>query len=226
MSIAENIALVKSRIEQTALRVNRNPVSITLIAVTKYSGITQINEAINAGITDIGENRVQDAREKFPLLAGKVTKHLIGSLQTNKVKSALEEFDFIHSVDRIELVAEIAKQADKMGKQVKFLIQLNISGEKTKHGINPDELPALLDKTQSHPHLLPVGLMTIAPVAAEPEEVRPLFRSLKEILQSNAQNVKSPGDWRFLSMGMSQDFEVAIEEGANFIRVGTALFRE
>lgn len=217
--------MVKSRIEQAARKVNRDPSSITLIAVTKYTGIEQINEAIRAGITDIGENRVQDARRKFPCLAGKVVKHLIGSLQTNKVKNALEEFDLIHSVDRFELIVEIARQADKLGRKVKFLIQVNISGETTKHGLKPDELPIILEKINSFPNLTPVGLMTIAPLVNDPEEVRWIFRSLKNILHDNAPNVKSP-EWKYLSMGMSQDYEVAIEEGANFVRIGTALFKE
>jgi pyridoxal phosphate enzyme (YggS family) len=222
MHIAANIEQIQEQVKIAAARAGRDPADIKIIAVTKYTGIDEMNEAIRAGITDIAENRVQDATAKFPLLEGQVTKHLIGTLQTNKVKYALKEFDLIHSVDRIELIEALSKEAIKYEHQVKFLLQVNISGESTKHGLNPVDLPVILDKISSFPNLLPMGLMTIAPQVNEMELVRPIFRRLKNLFES----AKSCGDnWRYLSMGMSQDYQVAIEEGANMIRIGTAIFK-
>ena len=176
MSIENNIKQIQAQVNNAAAKVSRDPAAIKIIAVTKYTGVDRINEAIRAGITDIAENRVQDAIAKFPLLAGTVTRHLIGTLQTNKVKTALVEFDLIHSVDRIELIEAMAKEAAKLQRQVEFLIQLNISGEATKHGLYPGDLPILLDKVSHLDNLIPAGLMTIAPLVDEPEQIRPIFR--------------------------------------------------
>jgi pyridoxal phosphate enzyme (YggS family) len=224
MSIQSNLVQIKEQIRIAAGRAGRDPAAIKLIAVTKYTGVDRINEAIGAGVTDIAENRVQDGVAKFPLLEKSVTRHLIGTLQTNKVKTALSTFDLIHSVDRLELIEALAKEAAKLERQVKFLLQLNISGESTKHGLHPDDLPGVLAKIRSFNHLIPVGLMTIAPLVdkAEQDQVRPIFRRLKNIFeQSEADNP----EWRYLSMGMSQDYQVAVEEGANMLRIGTAIFK-
>jgi pyridoxal phosphate enzyme, YggS family len=223
MSIAENLKQIRTQIKAAADRSGRDPAMVKLIAVTKYTGIDNINEAIQAGVTDIAENRIQDAVAKFPLLEGTVTRHLIGTLQTNKIKTALKEFDMIHSVDRIELIEALAKEADKMGKQVELLLQLNISGEVTKHGLNPADLPALLDKIHTFVNLRPMGLMTIAPLTIDPEQVRPIFRRLKSLFDESAKTCDTY--WRYLSMGMSQDYQVAVEEGANMVRIGTAIFK-
>lgn len=225
MSISDNVLTIKTQVDEAARRVNRDPASIKIIAVTKYVDTAAMNAVIRAGISDIGENRIQDAVVKFPLLQGNVTKHLIGSLQTNKVKAALAEFDLIHSVDRPELVRELAKQAEKLGKTVRFLIQLNISGEVTKHGLEPAGLSELLKVVRDYRQLIPCGLMTIAPLTENAAAARPVFRRLKELFHEAAIDFNLGPNWHYLSMGMSQDFEVAIEEGANLVRIGSAIFR-
>lgn len=226
MNIHENLQLIQTRIRESALKANRDPAKITMIAVTKYVTMDRINEALRCGITDIAENKVQDGVSKFPLLEKEVTKHLIGNLQTNKVKKALETFDLIHSVDREELVLELAKQADKISRPIKFLVQVNISKEISKHGIYADELFGLLDRINGFPKLLPVGLMTMAPFEAGPEEARAIFRGLRQLFEEVAHRspVNLSTEWRYLSMGMSQDYPQAVEEGANLLRIGTALF--
>lgn len=225
MSIVANLQEIHKRIEYSAAKVNRDPNEIRIIAVTKYVDVDRINEAINAGITEIGENRVQDGASKFPLLSGNVVKHMIGTLQTNKVKQALGLFDLIHSVDRVNLVAELTKQAAKMGKRVEVLVQLKLTAEETKHGISSDELPGLISQIQSSSYLIPTGLMTIGPLTDDPESVRPVFRRMREIFTEAARNLKLGPNWRYLSMGMSQDYQVAVEEGANLLRIGTAIFK-
>jgi pyridoxal phosphate enzyme (YggS family) len=226
MSIRENLQTIQARIRESALKAHRDPAEITMIAVTKYVTVERMNEAIRCGITDIAENKVQDGVSKFPLLERDVTKHLIGTLQTNKVKKALENFDLIHSVDREELVLELAKQAAKLDRQIKFLIQVNVSKEESKHGVFADELFGLLDRINGFPNLLPVGLMTMAPLQAGPEDTRAIFRGLRQLFQEVARRslVASGTEWRYLSMGMSQDYPQAVEEGANLLRIGTALF--
>ncbi len=225
MSISDNVLTIKTQVDEAARRVNRDPASIKIIAVTKYVDTAAMNAVIRAGIPDIGENRIQDAIVKFPMLQGNVTKHLIGSLQTNKVKTALAEFDLIHSVDRPELVRELAKQAEKLGMTVRFLIQLNISGEATKHGLEPAGLSELLKLIQEYRQLIPCGLMTIAPLAENAAAARPVFQRLNELFHEAAVRFNLGPSWQYLSMGMSQDFEVAIEEGANLVRIGSAIFR-
>lgn len=225
MSIAANLDEIRKQINHSALKVNRDPKSIRLIAVTKYVSVAEMNEAIKAGVNEIGENRVQDGIAKFPFLLGKVTKHMIGTLQTNKVKPALEHFDLIHSVDRISLVNELAKQSAKIQKKVEVLIQLNLTGEATKHGIRADELPGLIERIYSSEYLIPAGLMTMGPMTEDPETVRPIFRRMRIIFEDAARDLKLGPNWRYLSMGMSQDYQVAVEEGANLLRIGTAIFK-
>jgi pyridoxal phosphate enzyme (YggS family) len=223
MSIENNLHQIQTQVKIAAARANRDPATIKIIAVTKYTGVDKINEAIRAGVTDIAENRVQDGVAKFPLLESTVTRHLIGTLQTNKVKTALLEFDMIHSVDRIELIEALAKEAAKLQRQVKFLIQLNISGEATKHGLHPADLKGILDKIRNFDNLIPAGLMTIAPLVDEPEQIRPVFRHLKTFFDESAKECSV--HWQYLSMGMSQDYPIAVEEGANLLRIGTAIFK-
>lgn len=226
MSIGDNLQTIKTRIRQSALKANRNPAEITIVAVTKYVTVDRINEALRCGITDIGENKVQDGLHKFPLLDQEVTRHLIGTLQTNKVKKALEIFDLIHSVDREELVLELAKQAAQRNRPIKFLIQVNISKESSKHGIDSDELFGLLDRIHGFPYLSPAGLMTMAPFDAGPEVTKEVFRGLRLLFEEAGRRyfIESGNEWRYLSMGMSRDYPQAVEEGANLVRIGTALF--
>ncbi len=228
MGVSENLAAIREQVRNSAVKANRDPAGITIIAVTKYVDVNRINEALHAGITHIAENRVQDGAAKIPLLEQEVTKHLIGTLQTNKVKKALEIFDLIHSVDREELILELAKQAGKLDRQCQFLIQVNISKEISKHGINPEQLGGLLDRIQSYPLLQPVGLMTMAPLGVGPEATRSIFRCLRILFEDISRNPDyklNGANWRYLSMGMSQDFPEAVEEGANLLRIGTAIFQ-
>lgn len=225
MSIEANLQEIRNRIRHSASKVNRDPNEIRIIAVTKYVQVNQINEAIKAGITEIGENRVQDGVSKFPFLSGNVVKHMIGTLQTNKVKQALGLFDLFHSVDRASLIDELTKQATKLDKRVEVLVQLNLTAEETKHGISLDELPGLINRIRSSSYLAPVGLMTIGPLTDDPESVRPVFRRMREIFTEAARNLELGPNWRYLSMGMSQDYQVAVEEGANLLRIGTAIFK-
>lgn len=226
MSVSNNLVIIYDKIKASAIRANRNPDAITLIAVTKYVPIPQINEAIAWGVRHVAENRVQEGIKKFPALNGSVTKHLIGTLQTNKVKAALECFDLVHSVDRWALVEELAKQTEKREQPIYFLVQLNLSGELSKHGLSADELDPFLDKLSHFPRLVPCGLMTMAPLGDEPEQSRPLFRRLRQLFETVAQRPGYEDHWRYLSMGMSQDYTVAVEEGANLLRVGTAIFKD
>jgi pyridoxal phosphate enzyme (YggS family) len=204
--------------------VNRNSEEIKLVAVTKTANIEQIEEAINAGVKIIGENKIQEAKKKYQILNADIEWHLVGHLQTNKAKYAVEIFNCIHSVDSIKLAQEIDKRSLQFGKIMDVLVEVNVSGEESKYGIKPEEVEAFLKDISEFPRIRVRGLMTIAPIVEDKEEVRPYFRKLrelsKEIKSKNIKNVKMD----YLSMGMTEDFEVAIEEGANMVRVGRGIF--
>ncbi|MBO8142353.1 MAG: YggS family pyridoxal phosphate-dependent enzyme [Firmicutes bacterium] len=223
-NLAENLKRVRERIAAGAERSGRDPASVTLIAVTKGVDAETICKAIDAGVTDIGENRVQEARDKFPSLPAGVRKHMIGHLQSNKVRHCLELFDMIHSVDRLSLVEELSRRAAARGLVVPVLVQVNVAGEATKHGVEPEALLPFVKRAAGLPGVQIRGLMTMAPYSADPEDARPVFRGLarlaREVAEADVPGVKM--EW--LSMGMSNDFEVAVEEGANMVRIGTALF--
>lgn len=223
-NIASNVAAVRAAIAEAAREAGRRPEEIRLVAVTKGRTVEEIREALAAGITDLGENRVQEAMQKYPAIGKAATWHMIGTLQTNKVKHALQFADLIHSLDRLALAQELEKQASRLGRRVPVLVQVNVSGEATKHGIRPDELFRFLEAIAPLEHLEVQGLMTIAPIATDPEEVRPVFAALREL----AEKVRAQGfprvEMRWLSMGMSGDFVAAIREGANMVRIGTAIF--
>ncbi|MBM3199939.1 YggS family pyridoxal phosphate-dependent enzyme [Candidatus Woesearchaeota archaeon] len=191
------------------------PSHVKLIAVTKTRTVEEINEAIRAGVNCIGENRVKEAEEKFNLLL-KVEKHMIGSLQTNKVKLAVELFDMIQSVDSLKLAKEIDKRCAAIHKVMPVLIEVNIGNEKNKHGINPEDVKNFLLELSSLKHISVQGLMCVAPML-EPEQVRPYFKKMKQLFDSI-------GNLKWLSMGMSNDYKIAIEEGSNMVRIGTLLF--
>ena len=194
------------------------------MAVTKTATMGQIEEAINAGVKIIGENRVQDAKEKYQILTAGIEWHLIGHLQTNKVKYAVEIFNCIHSVDSIKLAQEIDKRSKQFGKIMDVLVEVNVSGEESKYGIKPEEVKPFIKNISEFLRIKVRGLMTIAPIVKDKEEVRPYFRKLrelsKEIKSKNIENVKMD----YLSMGMTEDFEIAIEEGANMVRIGRGIF--
>jgi len=184
----------------------------------------QIEEAINAGVKIIGENRVQDAKEKYQILTAGIEWHLIGHLQTNKVKYAVEIFNCIHSVDSIKLAKEIDKYSLQFGKITNILVEVNVSGEETKYGIKSEEVETFLKEISEFPRIRIRGLMTIAPIVEDKEEVRPYFRKLREISKEiENRNIKNV-EMKYLSMGMTEDFEIAIEEGANMVRIGRGIF--
>jgi pyridoxal phosphate enzyme (YggS family) len=225
--IRERIARVRERVERAALRAGRSPGEVCVIAISKTQPASAISEAVAAGLRDIGENYVQEARAKAPLVAGPVVWHLVGALQRNKVKHALELFSWIHTLDRPELALELEKRAAAANREgVNVLIEVNLGNEPTKAGASERALAELLEVAASCSHLAVRGLMTIQPPSPDPEEARPFFRRLRELLEFwRAQRIPRLA-LEHLSMGMSEDFEVAIEEGATMVRIGRAIFGE
>jgi pyridoxal phosphate enzyme (YggS family) len=228
MAIADALKLVHKNIMQSAAKAGRNPDLIQLIVVSKTVDIQSIKEAILAGATILGENRVQEAREKITELRAQlpdinVEWHLIGSLQKNKAKAAVQLFDLIHSVDSASLADELNRHAVNMGKPQRILAQVKLSDESTKHGVDEDEIMALLDKIMELDNIALEGLMTIPPFFDNPEDARPYFKRLKDIADKA---LKKGYPIKELSMGMSNDYTVAIEEGATMVRVGTFIFGE
>ncbi len=221
MPIAENIKNLKDRVIAAARRANRNADSIQIIAVTKTVSIPMIEEAIAQGITIIGENRVQEAKTKHAVIGDRVTWHMVGHLQTNKVKDAVKIFSLIHSLDSLKLAREIEK---KTSSKIGCLIEVNTSQESTKYGIQPDDALSFYEALRNFKNIEIKGLMTIGPGWAieDKEASRPCFRTLASLKGSIEKQCKC--SLPILSMGMTSDYEIAIEEGANMIRVGTAIF--
>ena len=224
MSVAENFKIIQDRIAAAAKRAGRDPSSVKLVTVTKTIDHDRIRQAVAAGAAVLGENRVQEAKEKIEALGGIASWHLIGHLQTNKAKYAVKLFDLIHSVDTIELARELDRQAGKIGKKQNVLIEVNIAGEASKAGMAVREAPALVREAALLRNLSVQGLMTMPPFSEDPEASRPYFRVLRELAETIARENVSGLSMGELSMGMSGDFEVAIEEGATLVRVGTAIF--
>jgi pyridoxal phosphate enzyme (YggS family) len=223
----ENILTIRQRIARASSNINQDPGRITVVAVAKGRALEQIKEVIEAGITDIGENRVQEAVLKYDSVratpyAVQPKWHMVGHLQTNKVKDAVRIFDLIQSVDSLRLAEEIDKHASRTGKTQNILIEIKTSSEDSKSGLNPDGAIEVIKVIGKLKNINILGLMTIAPLAADPEDVRPYFRKLKELL--NNLNLILNTQYSILSMGMTDDFEVAIEEGANMVRLGRAIF--
>ncbi|MFC1510522.1 YggS family pyridoxal phosphate-dependent enzyme [Candidatus Omnitrophota bacterium] len=229
--ISSNLSVIKQNIAAICEKIGRDPQEITLVGVTKYSEAPEVIEAIRAGVTHIGENRVQDARSKFPLIdeAGlSVTKHMIGHLQTNKVKHVLDLFDVIQSVDSLKLAAEIEKQSAARNKQTQILVQINTSGESQKFGSDKALAYQLIEQICAFKHIKIMGLMAMAPFVDDDARVRQCFRDLKIIFDGCAQKYPDHDrmTMKYLSMGMSGDYPKAIEEGANMVRIGSAIFKE
>ncbi len=224
VNLQENIRRVQERIRRAAERVGRAPDEITLVAVSKTFPASIINEAIRLGIRHIGENRVQEARQKFPEVDPAATRHMVGYLQRNKVKYAVQLFDMIQSVDRYPLAEEIHKRCEKLGKVMPVLIEVNTSGEASKSGCAPEEALSLLEQVDALPHLQVRGFMTIAIFSDDPEKVRPCFVKLRKIYEEARARQWQHARIDTLSMGMSSDFEIAIEEGSTMVRIGTAIF--
>jgi pyridoxal phosphate enzyme (YggS family) len=212
------------RIAAAARRAGRRPDEVTLLVSTKGRSLAEIDEAIRAGVRIVGENRVQEAETKYPHLMGRVRLHMIGHLQRNKVKEALRIFDMIHSVDSLRLAEEIEKAGGRMGKIVPVLLEVNVSGEESKFGVRPEGIRPMLERISRMKAVRVEGLMTMSPLADDPEKSRPIFRRLKELASEIAGEEFSGVAMDRLSMGMTQDFEAAVEEGATIVRVGTAIF--
>lgn len=226
MSIATNLKHIEERILSAAKRSNRNPDSVRLVAVSKTQPADAVRAALEAGQQVFGENYVQEFLEKAQQLPESVEWHFIGSLQSNKVKYLVGRTCLIHSVDRLSLAQEIDRQWGKTGKSCNILLQVNISREATKSGTTSEDLLQLAREVSLLPHVRIRGLMTMPPFFDEPERARPYFRELKK-LSDVLSSEKIPGiSMEELSMGMSGDFEVAIEEGATLVRVGSAIFGE
>ncbi len=222
-TIAENLDSVRKRIEAACERPGRNPAEIMLVAVTKTVLPEQMNEAIEAGVTQIGENRVREAWEKYPHVRP-VTWHLVGHLQTNKVKRALQLFEWIHSVDSFHLAEKIEHESAKFERTIPILLEVKTSPEPTKFGVPVGETLEFVKKISAFGHIQIEGLMTIAPFTDEEAPIRKSFKTLRE-LRDHIAKAKIPGvRMNHLSMGMSHDFEIAIEEGATIVRIGTAIF--
>ena len=211
----QNLKNVKERIAKSALRVYRHPEDVKLIAVTKTFPVDIINKAIDFNIKSIGETKVQEAKKKFEEIGNKVEWHMIGHLQSNKAKDAVKIFDIIHSIDRMKIAKKVSDKCLELNKNMPVLVQVNLTED--KFGIKPEEIVEFVNKIKKLDGIKVEGLMTIAPFV-EPEETRPYFKKLREL--SLKCNLKE------LSMGMSNDFEVAIGEGATMVRIGTAIFGE
>lgn len=224
--LKKNIRDVLEHIQKAAEKQSKTGDDITLVAVTKNFPVSVINEAITLGIKHVGENRIQEARLKFPEVDRTVSRHFIGHLQRNKVKYAVKLFDMIQSIDSIALAEELNARCAKMDRKMPVLIEVNTSGEASKFGCAPPETLTLLKALDRLPNLTVRGFMTIALFSEDPENVRPCFKLLRQIYEEAQTYSLENADIRILSMGMSSDFEIAIEEGSNMVRIGTAIFGE
>ena len=219
-TIEDGIQRVRERISRASARSGRSEKDVRLVAVTKKVDIERIRIAFSSGIKDFGENYIQEALKKIEVFGDGPCWHMIGHIQTNKVKNIPGFFSYVHSVDR----REILEGLERFGKPVKVLFELNLSGEESKHGTQEDNLKRMLERMHALKNVEPVGLMTMAPFVENAEDVRSVFATLRHILEKV--NREFSLDMRELSMGMSSDFEVAIEEGATMVRIGTAIFGE
>lgn len=222
MDLAGNFKDVRERIEAACARSKRDPRDIVLVAVTKSHPPEVVAEAVELGHLLFGENKVQEAKAKIPLCPGRARWHMIGHLQSNKARDAVALFEMIESVDSLSLAHELQKWAEKQAKTIPVLLEVNVAGETSKFGYNPDRLLGDLAALNALSKIEVHGLMTIAPWTREPEKVRPAFRKMCELKKKCEDQLGAP--LRHLSMGMTGDFEVAIEEGATIVRLGTALF--
>ena len=224
--VKENLSIVEQNIQKAGARSGRDRREVQLIAVSKTKPVEMLMEAYDCQIRDFGENKPQEIREKFPQLPEDIRWHMIGHLQRNKVKYIVDKVALIHSVDSVRLAEEIHKEAMKIGRRVPVLIEVNVAGEETKFGVAPEEVEELIRKIAPFEGIEVQGLMTIAPFVTNPEENRQYFNRLKQlsvdISHKNIDNI----NMNVLSMGMTGDYEVAIEEGASFVRVGTGIFGE
>ncbi|MGA2854376.1 MAG: YggS family pyridoxal phosphate-dependent enzyme [Verrucomicrobiota bacterium] len=222
MDFAENLNFIQQRIRAACERSGRAPDSVTLLAVSKTHPPETIRAAADCGQLLFGENKIQEAKAKIPLCPGKCRWHFIGHLQSNKVRDAVELFGMIQSVDSLSLALEVNKRCEQAAKKMPVLLEVNVAGEASKSGYQPEKLLAELKELNKLPRIEIHGLMTVPPFVIEPEKARPHFRRLRELKRQCEEILGAP--LPHLSMGMSGDFEVAIEEGATLVRIGTALF--
>ena len=220
MKVAVKLEAIKQQINEACQNAKRNPEEVRLIAVTKYVSKERAQEALEAGVTDLGENRDEGLLEKWETLQDKPVWHFIGSLQTRKVKNIINIVDYIHSLDRLSLAEEINKRASH---PIKCLLQVNVSGEESKHGVEPSEVLTLVKQLSGFENIQIEGLMTMAPLTSDEGVLRSCFRQLKELRDEVQALQLEYAPCRELSMGMSNDFPIAVEEGATMIRIGTAL---
>jgi PLP dependent protein len=224
--LATNIAHVRSAIAEAALRAGRNPDEITLVAVSKTKPVGLVQMAYNLGVTDFGENRVQEALPKIAAFHPQELRwHMIGHLQSNKASKVVDPFYCVHSVDSLHLAQALNRHAGELGKRLPVLLEVNVSGEASKEGMSLNETPALARQMVVLPHIQVEGLMTMAPLVDDPEQVRPVFRRLR-LLRDRLHAELPASSWQHLSMGMTDDYCVAIEEGATIVRIGRAIFGE
>ncbi len=226
MSIKSNLIRLRERIDCAAERVGRNPADITLIVVTKTVEIDKIKEAIDCGVRIIGESRVEEAAEKHAIIGRSVEWHMIGHLQSRKAKQAAELFDMVQSVESVSTAQALQKRCAEASRTMRILIEVNTSGEEQKYGVSPDGAESLIRETAAMQNLHIEGLMTMAPLVPDPELARPSFRRLRELAERLRLKKIAGADFHTLSMGMTNDFEVAVEEGATMLRIGTAVFEE
>jgi PLP dependent protein len=224
--VASNWQRVRQRVADAAVRSGRDPSSVRIVAVSKTKPVEMIEQAIAAGVTDVGENYVQEAAEKIGRISAPVTWHLIGHLQRNKAGRAVELFNVIHTLDSAALGTALARRGEQRGQAVRVLIEVNSGGETTKAGVAPDEVENLLAALAAQRWLLIDGLMTVPPPALSPDTVRPHFRALRELRDRLQRSATANAPLRELSMGMTDDFAVAVEEGATMVRIGRAIFGE
>lgn len=222
--MADRLDRIEERISAACARAGRRRDDVTLVAVSKTHPPETVAEAAALGLRIFGENKVQEARAKIPECPGHLSWHLVGHLQSNKAKLAVELFEVVHSVDSEKLARMLNAAADEAGRTLRILLEVNVSGEASKFGLKPEDVPAVLAAANACPRLVVDGLMTMAPFAPEAEKARPYFRNLRELRDRWARETGTPLEQ--LSMGMSGDFEVAIEEGATLVRIGTLLFGE
>ena len=223
--IAKNLAKINERIEKAAKLAGRDPESIRLVAVSKTKPLEQIEEAIAAGQVDFGENYAQELRDKINALSGKnVRWHFIGHLQKNKLKYVVGKVDEMHSLDDLLLASEMSARAKRDGVIVKVFIEVNTGEEDSKFGVNVEKTSGIFKMMRDYPNIEVIGLMTMPPYFDDPEDVRPYYRGLREIRDAIREELGEPDVLPELSMGLSHDFEVAVEEGATRVRVGTAIF--
>ncbi|GAB3067883.1 YggS family pyridoxal phosphate-dependent enzyme [Virgibacillus ainsalahensis] len=220
MNVAANYELIQTKIRQACVKSNRNPEEISIIGVTKYVTIERTKETIDAGIKNLGENRLEGFLEKYNHFTNHAKWHFIGTLQSRKVKEVINKVDVIHSLDRTSLAKEINKRAIN---RVDCFVQVNVSGEETKHGLAPEEVISFLEKISDYENVRVVGLMTMAPHVEDNIQIRKIFKQLAELRDSVKNRNLPHAPCEFLSMGMSNDYEIAIEEGATHIRIGSDL---